>query len=131
MTTSDPIADMLTRIKNGYLSRKVDVMVPFSKFKESLAKTLVNAGYVEAYEVVKEDKFPELKVTLKYADRKPAIEEIKKVSKPGIRIYAGKNNLPKVLSGFGVSIISTSKGLMTDKEARKAGLGGEVICRVW
>lgn len=130
MTTSDPIADMLARIKNGYLSRKSEVTMPSSKFKENLAKVLKNSGYVEDYEVIK-DKFIDLKLVLKYEGKKPAVEDIKKVSKPGVHIYANKSNLPRVLSGFGVSIISTSKGLMTDKEARKQGLGGEVICRIW
>lgn len=127
---TDPIADMISRVKNGYLGRKVEVLVPHSKFKESLAEVLKKNSYIEDFEVIT-DKFKVLKLTLRYDGRKAAIEEIKRVSKPGVRVYAGKDQLPRVLSGYGVSVLSTSKGLMTDREARKIGLGGEILCKIW
>ena len=135
---SDPIADMLTRIKNGYLTGKITVEIPHSKIKENLASLIVKEGYALKYEVEKDSpvesgrKRPKIiKLTLKYNKKNPAIEGIKRVSKPGLRIYKGKQHLPKVLGGIGIAIISTPHGLMIEKEAKKLGLGGEVICKIW
>lgn len=130
---SDPIADFLARIKNGYLSKKKEIFVPYSKIKENLAKILVEEGYLtnSKKQEAKSKKQDELVLTLKYEGKKQALTDIQRVSKPGLRIYVGKTKIPKVLGGLGIAIVSTSKGLMTDKEARKKWLGGEVICKVW
>ena len=124
---SDPIADMLTRIRNGYLARKKKVAVPLSGFKEKLAKILVREGCLK--EAKREER--ELILRLKYQDGEPVIREIKRISKPGQRIYKRAKDLKSIQSGFGVAIIASSQGLVTDKEARKKRLGGEVICEVW
>lgn len=124
---TDPIADMTTRIRNGYMARNSVVPVPWSKMKENLAKILTETGYLGKFEV----KERELILTLKYKGKSAAITEIKRISKPSLRIYAAKNNLPRVLGGMGISVISTPKGLMTNKQAWKAGVGGEVVCEVW
>jgi small subunit ribosomal protein S8 len=126
---SDPIADMLTRIRNGQSAAKTDVTMPASNIKQAIAKVLKDEGYIKDYSTTDEAK-PQLSVTLKYFDGKPVIESVKRVSRPGLRIYKSKDELPKVLNGLGVAIISTSKGVMTDREARAAGFGGEVICLV-
>ncbi len=130
---SDPIGDMLIRIKNGYRARKQVVEIPYSKIKEEIAKILVKEGYLKNLKSqmsnVKTQKT--LNLTLKYEGKKPAIEEIKRISKPGVRIYAKAGKIPKVRLGFGITILSTSKGIMTDKQAKKENLGGEVICQVW
>lgn len=123
---TDPIADMFTRIRNGQSAAKVAVTMPSSKVKVAIANLLKEEGYVSEYSVSGEAK-PELSVTLKYFEGKEVIETIKRVSRPGLRVYKGSNELPKVLAGMGIAIISTSKGLMTDRAARSAGLGGEVI----
>jgi len=123
---TDPIADMFTRIRNGQSAAKVAVTMPSSKVKVALANLLKEEGYISDFSVSGEAK-PELAVELKYFEGKVVIESIKRVSRPGLRIYKGANELPKVLAGMGIAIISTSKGLMTDRAARKAGLGGEVL----
>ena len=128
---SDPISDMLTRIKNGYLSGRDEVVVPYSKFKEQMARVLKENEYISDYSLEGEVAKKIIKVNLLYRSGKRAIEDIKKVSKPSVRVYARSNKLPKVLSGYGISIISTSKGLMSNKQAQKQKLGGEVVCKIW
>ena len=130
MSMSDPIADMLTRIRNGLGAGKAEVVMPTSKMKVAVAKVLKDEGYIEDL-AVEGDSKPQLKVKLKYYQGKPVIEMIKRVSRPGLRQYKGRNDLPKVSAGLGVAIISTPQGIMSDRAARKAGLGGEVICYVF
>jgi small subunit ribosomal protein S8 len=125
----DPIADMLTRIRNGFSSKKMSVLIPLSKQKKAIAKLLLKEGYIKHFEVV-EDNNRMLCISLKYHQGKAAAEILKRVSRPGLRIYKGARSLPKVSGGFGVAIISTSKGLMSDSEARGRGIGGEIICYV-
>ncbi len=133
MTMSDPIADMLTRIRNANTAKHDTVDVPASKMKLAIADILVNEGYIKGYEVLEEGNFKTIRITLKYGVDKneKVITGIKKISKPGLRVYAGKDELPKVLGGLGTAIISTNKGVITDKEARKANVGGEVLAFVW
>lgn len=130
MSMSDPIADMLTRIRNGQMARKVAVTMPASKAKSKIAEVLKDEGYVGDCEAVEVDGKPQLKITLKYYDNAPVINKIERVSRPGLRIYKGKGELPQVLGGLGIAIISTSKGMMPDSKARQAGEGGEVLCYV-
>lgn len=127
---TDPISDMLTRIRNAQSAGKVEVTMPASKMKSSIAKVLKDEGYIVDH-AVNSDAKPELTVTLKYFEGTPVIEKVQRISKPGLRIYKGKDDLPKVLNGLGIAIISTSSGLMTDKQARAKGFGGEVICTVY
>ena len=129
MTMSDPIADMLTRIRNANTAKHDTVDVPASKMKIAIAEILLNEGYIKKYE----ENFKNIRITLKYGKDKneKVITGIKKISKPGLRVYAGKDELPRVLGGLGVAIISTNKGVITDKEARKANVGGEVLAFVW
>ena len=134
MTMTDPIADMLTRIRNANAAMFDSVKMPSSKLKESLAKVLQKEGFISGYTVTKLENRPgaQLEINLKYSeDRKKTIIGIKRVSKPGLRIYKKSDQMPKVLGGVGVAVVSTSHGLMTDREARKAKLGGEVLCYVW
>ena len=133
MTTSDPIADMLTRIRNANTAKHDTVDVPASKMKLAIAEILLNEGYIKGFEVLEEGNFKTIRITLKYgADKNDkVITGIKKISKPGLRVYAGKDELPRVLGGLGVAIISTNKGVITDKEARKENVGGEVLAFVW
>ena len=132
MNTTDPIADMLTRIRNANSSKHKTVDVPASKMKVSIAEILFKEGYIKSFEEIKDDTQGIIRITLKYDEKGTrVIDGIKRISKPGLRIYAGKDELPKVLNGLGIAIISTSKGLKTDKEAREAGLGGEVLAYVW
>jgi|TARA_B100001059_G_scaffold210917_1_gene224901 small subunit ribosomal protein S8 len=126
----DPISDMLTRIRNAHHRSKPDVVMPSSKLKASLAKVLQDEGYISGFSVSDETK-PSLTVELKYFEGKPVIEEINRASKPSLRVYAGTKDLPKVRSGLGVAIVSTSQGVMTDRAARAAGIGGEVLCTVF
>lgn len=126
MSMQDPIADMFTRVRNGQMSSKVAVTMPSSKLKTALAELLKSEGFIADYEVSGDVK-KELSVTLKYFEGKPVIETIKRVSRPGLRIYKKTTDLPKVMGGLGIAIVSTSKGLMTDRAARKAGIGGEII----
>ena len=133
MTMSDPIADMLTRIRNANTAKHDTVDVPSSKMKLAIANILVDEGYIAKYDIVEEGGFPIIRITLKYgADKNErVITGIKRISKPGLRVYAGKDNLPKVLGGLGVAILSTNQGVITDKEARKLQVGGEVLAFVW
>ena len=133
MTTSDPIADMLTRIRNANTAKHDTVDVPSSKMKLAIAEILLKEGYIKKYDVVDEGSFKTIKITLKYGEDKDEkiITGLKRISKPGLRVYAGKDELPRVLGGLGVAIISTNNGVLTDKEARKAGVGGEVLCFIW
>ena len=130
MSMTDPIADMLTRIRNGQGTRKVSVSMPTSKAKEAVAKVLLEEGYIASFVTEGEGAEGELTIELKYYKGAPVIETIKRSSKPGLRIYRGKDALPKVLGGLGVAIVSTSAGVMSDRQAREKGIGGEVICVV-
>ena len=133
MTMSDPIADMLTRIRNANTAKHDTVDVPASKMKLSIAEILLKEGYIKNYEVVEVNGFNNIHITLKYGKDKNVkiISGLKRISKPGLRVYASNENLPKVLGGLGVAIISTNKGVITDKEARKLNVGGEVLAFVW
>jgi len=130
MSMSDPIADMLTRIRNAQMVNKLTVSMPSSKLKTAIANVLKEEGYIEDVAVDANDGKPVLVITLKYYAGNPVIEMIERVSKPGLRVYKGGNNIPKVMNGLGVTIMSTSKGVMTDRKAQAAGVGGEVLCVV-
>ena len=129
MSMQDPIADMLTRIRNGQAAAKVSVAMPSSKQKVAIAKLLKEEGYIADYKVSGDTK-AELEVELKYFQGKPVVELIQRVSRPGLRIYKKRGELPKIMNGLGIAVVSTSKGVMTDRAARKAGMGGEIICYV-
>ena len=133
MTMSDPIADMLTRIRNANVAKHDTVDIPSSKMKLAIADILVQEGYIRKYEVVEDGNFKTIRITLKYGKDKneKIISGIKRISKPGLRIYANKEDMPKVLGGLGVAIISTNQGVITDKQARELGVGGEVLAFVW
>ena len=133
MTMSDPIADMLTRIRNANTAKHDTVDIPASKMKIAIADILVDEGYITKYDIVEDGNFKSIRVTLKYgADKnEKVITGIKRISKPGLRVYAGKDEIPTVLGGLGIAIISTNKGIVTDKEARKLQVGGEVLAFVW
>ncbi len=133
MTMSDPIADMLTRIRNANTAKHDTVDVPSSKMKLAIANILLDEGYITKYDMVDEGSFKTIRITLKYADNKnkKIITGLKRISKPGLRVYASKDELPKVLGGLGTAIISTNQGVITDKEARKLGVGGEVLAFIW
>ena len=133
MTMSDPIADMLTRIRNANTAKHDTVDVPASKMKLSIAKILLDEGYIAKYDVIEDGNFKTIHITLKYgADKnEKIITGLKRISKPGLRVYANREELPKVLGGLGIAIISTNQGVVTDKEARKLGVGGEVLAFVW
>ena len=133
MSMSDPIADMLTRLRNANTAKHDTVTIPSSKMKLAIADILVNEGYIAKYELVDNGKFKDIKVTLKYGATKndKIIGGIRKISKPGLRVYAGKENMPSVLGGLGIAIVSTNQGVMTDREARAKGVGGEVLAFVW
>jgi len=132
MAVIDPIADMLTRIRNGLMLRKAFVLVPSSRIKTAIAQILLDEGFIQGYEVTDERPQPNIRVWLKYDNKRRSIlTNLKRVSKPGRRVYTGKRDLPWVLSGMGVAIISTPRGLMTDREARRQGVGGEILCYVW
>ena len=133
MVMTDPIADMLTRIRNANTAKHDTVDVPSSKMKLAIAKILLDEGYIKSYELVENGKFNDIRITLKYGASKneKIISGLQRISKPGLRVYANKEELPKVLGGLGVAIISTNQGVITDKEARKLGVGGEVLCFVW
>ena len=133
MTTNDPIADMLTRIRNANTAKHDTVDVPVSKMKLAIADILVDEGYVEKYDLVDNGNFKDIRITLKYGKDKndKIIAGLKRISKPGLRVYASREELPKVLGGLGIAIISTNKGVLTDKEARKENVGGEVLAFVW
>ncbi|MBQ4524106.1 MAG: 30S ribosomal protein S8 [Lachnospiraceae bacterium] len=133
MTMSDPIADMLTRIRNANTAKHDTVDIPASKMKISIAEILLKEGYIKAFDIVEDGNFKTIHVTLKYGKDKneKIITGLKRISKPGLRVYADTENLPKVLGGLGIAIISTNKGVLTDKEARKANVGGEVLAYIW
>ncbi len=130
MSMSDPIADMLTRIRNAQKVLKTSVVLPFSSFKASIAKVLKEEGYIEDFSVLENAGKPNLDIQLKYYMGSPVIDKLKRVSRPGLRSYKASTDLPRVVDGLGVAIISTSKGVMTDRAARAAGIGGEVVCYV-
>jgi small subunit ribosomal protein S8 len=136
MAMSDPIADMLTRIRNANSQRHPTVDIPSSKMKSAIADILVNEGYIKSYEVIEDGVQRTMRVSLKYSKDalnrgEKVISGLKRISKPGLRVYAGKDKVPRVLNGLGVAIISTNKGVVTDREARKLGVGGEVIAMIW
>ena len=132
MTMTDPVADMLTRIRNANTAGHATVYIPASKIKKNIADILQREGYIKGYDVVEGETQDTLRVAMKYGpDKAKVINGIKRISKPGLKVYAKKTEVPKVLGGLGIAIISTSNGLITDKEARKLGVGGEVICYVW
>lgn len=130
MSMSDPIADMLTRIRNAQISEKSSVRMPASKLKKAIAQVLKDEGYIEDFALRQEGAIPEMEIALKYYAGRPVIDRIERVSRPGLRIYKGMNDLPRVMNGLGVAIVSTSKGVMTDRKARSLGVGGEVLCIV-
>ena len=130
MSMTDPIADMLTRIRNGQKARMVAVSMPASKQKEAIAKVLEDEGYITGYAVDGEGASKALTIELKYFEGTPVIEKIQRASRPGLRVYRGKDELPKVLGGLGVAVVSTSAGVMSDRQAREKGIGGEVLCVV-
>ena len=132
MVTTDPIADMLTKIRNASQANFKTVDIPASNMKRDIAEILFNEGYIKAYEEIKNDNQGIIRVSLKYTEKgKKVISGLKRISKPGLRIYASKEELPKVLNGLGIALISTSKGVMTDKKARELGVGGEVLAYIW
>ena len=132
MVVTDTIADMLTRIRNAQVAKHATVDVPASSIKKAIAQILLDEGYIEAFDVVANGVQDKIVITLKYgANKQKVIQGLKRISKPGLRVYAKKDAVPKVLGGLGIAIISTSQGLMTDRQARKAGLGGEVLAYVW
>ena len=130
MSMSDPIADMLTRIRNAQMVEKTDVLMPASKVKLAIAQVLKDEGYIDDFAVRENDGKPELHIGLKYYAGRPVIEKIERVSRPGLRIYKGSQEIPKVMNGLGIAIVSTSRGVMTDRKARADGVGGEVLCIV-
>jgi len=129
MSMSDPIADMLTRIRNAQMVEKTTVSMPASKLKVAIAQVLKDEGYIEGF-AVRGDAKSELEIGLKYYAGRPVIERIERVSRPGLRVYKGRNEIPQVMNGLGVAIVTTPKGVMTDRKARQAGIGGEVLCYV-
>jgi small subunit ribosomal protein S8 len=132
MIVTDPIADMLTRIRNALTIKKSEVVIPASKTKNAIAEILFNEGFIEKYELIDDGNYKSIKVSLKYGPNgEKVIQGLKRISKPGLRIYANAEQLPKVLNGLGIAIVSTSKGIVTDKNARKLNVGGEVLAYVW
>jgi len=131
MSMQDPIADMLTRIRNAQARVKREVVIPASKRKAAIAEVLKSEGYIADYRVNEGEGHPELVVELRYYDGRPVIEKIQRVSRPGLRVYRGSEELPRIVGGLGIAIVSTSRGLMTDRAARALGIGGEVICSVY
>ena len=130
MSMSDPIADMLTRIRNAQLAEKLSVAMPSSRVKASIAQVLKDEGYIDEFKVRDEDGKSTLEIALKYYAGEPVIEKIERVSRPGLRIYKGRDEIPTIMNGLGIAIVSTSKGVMTDRKARATGIGGEVLCIV-
>ena len=131
MNITDPIADMLTRIRNANAQRHETVDVPSSKLKKSIAEILLNEGYIKSFEEIEDNSQGIIRITLKYVNKQKVISGLKRISKPGLRVYANKEELPQVLGGLGIALISTSKGIMTDKKARQEGIGGEVLAYIW
>ncbi|MBI5108786.1 MAG: 30S ribosomal protein S8 [Rhodocyclales bacterium] len=130
MSMTDPVADMLTRIRNAQMAEKLSVSMPSSKLKVAIAKVLKDEGYIDDFAIRENGAKPELDVALKYYAGRPVIERIERISKPGLRVYKGKDDLPRVMNGLGVAIVSTPKGVMTDRRARAGNMGGEVLCIV-
>ena len=130
MSMSDPIADMLTRIRNAQMVQKVSVTMPASKLKTAIAEVLKSEGYIDNFAIRGEAGKPQLEIALKYYAGKPVIEHIERVSRPGLRVYKGRHEIPNVKNGLGVAIVTTPQGVMTDRKARQAGIGGEVLCYV-
>jgi small subunit ribosomal protein S8 len=130
MSMSDPIADMLTRIRNAQRVEKTEVVMPSSKLKAAIAQVLTDEGYIDGFRVDANDGKPQLRIGLKYYAGRPVIERLERVSRPGLRIYRGRDEIPQVMNGLGVAIVSTSRGVMTDRRARTQGVGGEVLCYV-
>ncbi|MFQ3548518.1 MAG: 30S ribosomal protein S8 [Armatimonadota bacterium] len=132
MTFTDPVADLLTRVRNANSAKHETVVVPASKLNMEIVRILQDEGFIKGYDMLKDSKFPMAKIVLKYGPKQEKIiSNLKRVSKPGLRVYAKRDKVPRVLRGLGVAIISTSKGVMTDREARKLGIGGEVLCYIW
>ena len=131
MNTTDPIADMLTRIRNANTSKHATVDVPSSNIKKAIAQILLDEGYIKSFEEIEDNSQGTIRITLKYVNKQKVISGLKRISKPGLRVYASKDELPKVLDGLGIALISTSKGIMTDKKARQEGIGGEVLAYIW
>ncbi|MGM0476165.1 MAG: 30S ribosomal protein S8 [Pseudomonadota bacterium] len=131
MSMNDPVSDMLTRIRNALGAEKASVRMPASKLKENIAKVLKDEGYIGEYRRHEDDGKPSLEIDLKYFEGRPVIERLERASRPGLRLYRGKDELPRVSNGLGVAVVSTSKGVMTDRSARASGQGGEVICYVF
>ena len=131
MTITDTIADMLTRVRNANAQRHETVDVPASKMKKSIAEILFDEGYIKSFEEIEDNSQGIIRITLKYVNKQKVISGLKRISKPGLRVYANKEELPKVLGGLGIALISTSKGIMTDKKARQEGIGGEVLAYIW
>ncbi|OGA07750.1 MAG: 30S ribosomal protein S8 [Betaproteobacteria bacterium RIFCSPLOWO2_02_FULL_65_20] len=130
MSMTDPISDMLTRIRNAQAVRKTTVNMPSSKLKAALAQVLKDEGYIDGFAIRQKEGKPEIDISLKYYAGRPVIEKIERVSRPGLRIYRGREDIPRVMNGLGIAIVSTSRGLMTDRKARATGIGGEVLCIV-
>jgi small subunit ribosomal protein S8 len=130
MTMQDPIADMLTRIRNGQAARKAEVTMPESKQRVAIAEVLKREGYIEDFRSEANEVLRTLTITLKYFEGRPAIEDLRRVSRPGLRVYRAKDAIPRVRGGLGVTVLSTSRGVLTDREARRQGLGGEIICYI-
>ena len=128
---TDPISDMLTRIRNASMARKSEVLIPFSKLKFEIAKILKHENYIESFEKIEDIGFPQMRVLLKYEKNSPSITHIQRISKPGLRVYVTKDEIPTILNDMGIAIISTSRGLMTNKQAKRDGIGGECVCEVW
>ncbi len=128
---TDPIADLIIRIKNAFMANNKEVLVPYSKIKKSIADILMSEGYVESVEVIEGKPFAQIKITLRYVGRIPAVTEVRRLSKPGRRLYTTANDIPRALGGYGITILSTSKGVMTDADARKQNIGGELLCQIW
>ena len=131
MNITDPIADMLTRIRNANAQRHETVDVPSSKMKKAIAQILLDEGYIKSFEEIEDNSQGTIRITLKYVNKQKVISGLKRISKPGLRVYAKQDELPKVLGGLGIALISTSKGIMTDKKAREEGIGGEVLAYIW
>ena len=131
MNMTDPIADMLTRIRNGVMARHTRVLIPASNMKIAIAQILKEEGYIRDYEVLKDNPQGTLRVTLRYVEKRPVLQQLKRVSKPGLRVYTRRDSIPRVRGGLGTAIISTPQGVMTGRKAYQLGLGGEVVCYVW
>lgn len=131
MAVTDPIADFLTRVRNASKARKLRVDIPASNMKKNLAEILKKQSFIKDYSIIEDNKQNIIRVELKYTDGSPAISGLKRISKPGLRVYKNSNDLPRVLNGLGVAVISTAKGLLTDKDARTQSVGGEIVCYIW